>query len=53
MPIEIKELIIRSTITNGEERVSHTSSMEAVNMDVIVERAVERVMEILKQNEER
>lgn len=53
MPIEIKELIIRSTITDGEEQAGQPSEPELFNVDDIVEKAVERVIEILKQKEDR
>lgn len=53
MPIEIKELIIRSTITDGEEQLGRPSEQEFFNVDDIVEKAVERIIEILKQKEDR
>lgn len=52
MPIEIRELIIRSTISD-EAGESPGEKAPAVNKREIVEDCVEQVLEILKRKEER
>ena len=52
MPIEIKELIVRTTIeTDKDEQKSSTSA--PVDIAHIISEVVEQVIEILKQNAER
>ena len=52
MPIEIRELIIRSTISDEEgERLQEAPS--AANKRELIEDCVEQVLEILKRKEER
>ena len=54
MPIEIKELIIKTTVGENEQSggvAGETSSGE--NMDAIIRACVEKVMEKLKEKQER
>jgi len=52
MPIEIRELIIRSTISD-EDTESPPEATPAANKREIIEDCVEQVLEILKRKEER
>jgi|APTNR8051073442_1049403.scaffolds.fasta_scaffold00905_6 hypothetical protein len=58
MPIEIRELVIKATI--GEESTNTGNNGngsggggEVANQDAIVKACVERVLEIMKQKQER
>jgi len=60
MPIEIKELTIRATISDESEKTkdktaatSASSKTDSSNDEVIVSRCVEQVMEILAAKNER
>ncbi|MCA8991589.1 MAG: hypothetical protein KDA88_06400 [Planctomycetaceae bacterium] len=55
MPVEIKELIIRAIVTEGETKPeSKKSLVEAANeREEIVADCVRRVMQILKDSKER
>lgn len=50
MPIEIKELIIRTTIRDEDAETRSTPNLKIEN---IVEECVEQVLDILKRKEER
>ena len=54
MPIEIREVVIRATVTEEENRpATHTGpELEVVRQEIIAE-CIDRVMEILKQQKER
>jgi len=60
MPIEIKELIIRATISDESEKTndkpatpSASSKTDASKDELIISRCVEQVMEILTAKDER
>jgi len=60
MPIEIKELIIRATVSDESEKSkdkpaapSASSKTDSSNDEMIVSRCVEQVMEILAAKNER
>ena len=52
MPIEIRELVIRATITDEASQEGDNSSGDAPGQDIIAE-CVEQVMEIIEQKKER
>lgn len=51
MPIEIKELVIRASVR--EPDAERGSTLRVADQKVIVQKAVEQVLEILKQKKER
>lgn len=54
MPIEIKELVIKTTVQEPKPQASSPESGgETPAMEYIVAECVEQVMEILKEKEER
>jgi len=60
MPIEIRELVIRTTVTGGGENTdtpSHTRPSAGgsgkIDLERIVAECVEQVMEILREERER
>jgi hypothetical protein len=54
MPIEIREVVIRATVTEEEPRTGqpYGPDMEALRQEIIAE-CIDRVMEILRQRNER
>jgi hypothetical protein len=52
MPIEIRELVIRATISEDEERQSSPGDSQ-ISKKAIIEECVEQVLDILKRKEER
>lgn len=52
MPIEIRELVIRSTVSEGGAG-REPGNRAAINKEEIVEECVEQVLDILKRKEER
>ena len=57
MPLEIKELIIKTTITEDQDQVksSDNQSFEsgALDQNTIIQQCVKQVLEILKTRKER
>lgn len=58
MPIEIRELVIKATIGEESTNTGNTGNGsggggEVANQDAIVKACVERVLEIMKQKQER
>lgn len=55
MPIEIKELVIKTSIQEESSQIPslQNSEMETATPEFIITECVEQVMEILKQKEER
>ncbi len=54
MPIEIKELVIKTSVSEDKEKTAAMDPGEDVNLvGSIVAECVEQVMEILKEKEER
>jgi hypothetical protein len=56
MPVEIRELIIRTTITGGDSGNSTASATPDQNPDMkeeIISECVEQVMRILNERDER
>lgn len=54
MPIEIREVVIRATVTEEESRPESRTGpeLEVLRQEIIAE-CIDRVMEILKQKKER
>jgi hypothetical protein len=53
MPIEIKELHIKTVVDNAPQKKGANPANQAENMKVIVAQCVEQVMEIIQQKVER
>ena len=53
MPIEIKELHIKTIVDNSSDKKSAASENQPETMKKIVAQCVEQVMDILKDKEER
>ena len=57
MPIEIKELIIKTTISDSQDQVRNDTKMKgshsAYDQELIIQQCVKQVMEILKSKQER
>jgi hypothetical protein len=53
MPIEIKELHIKTVVDNSSQKKGGRPTTEPENMKVIVAQCVEQVMEIIQQKVER
>lgn len=53
MPLEIKELHIKASISNESESNDSRGNEASPDVDAIVAECVEKVMEILKQKLER
>ncbi len=53
MPVEIKELIIRATISNEFNEISNVKDTEIKGIEKIVTTCVDQVMKILENNKER
>lgn len=54
MPVEIKELIIRATVSGGSERGKPSASgMDGECREEIIEACVEQVLKILERSRER
>ena len=53
MPIEIRELVIRATVDEGQAPGGEASSGSESDRDAIIRECVEQVMERLKEKEER
>jgi hypothetical protein len=55
MPIEIRELVIKATVAQGEEPAGSTSSSDgsANQKEEIINECVETVLQILKEKHER
>lgn len=54
MPIEIKELVIKTSVSEDKEKTAAMGSEEDItSVESIVAECVEQVMEILKEKEER
>jgi len=51
MPIEIRELVIKATVTENQD--SEESTANAESTEEIVKACVEQVLEILKEKQER
>lgn len=58
MPIEIRELVIKATLGEGTKNTGNDSNnpsapTDPANQEAIVKACVEKVLEILKQKQER
>jgi hypothetical protein len=55
MPVEIRELIIRAVITDGEggAEAASTSTITDEEREAIIEASVRQVLKILKRSQER
>jgi hypothetical protein len=55
MPVEIRELIIRAVVTEGEGGAEATSAtaITAEEREAIIEESVRQVLKILKKSQER
>lgn len=53
MPIEIRELIIRATITDEETKKESFTKMDENQKEDIVETCVSQILEILNKKRER
>ena len=54
MPIEIKELVIKTSVSEDKEKTAAMDPGEDItSVESIVAECVEQVMEILKEKEER
>ncbi len=52
MPVEIRELLIRTEVT-GESGGGETSGSGKADREAIIEESVQRVLELLRKSEER
>ena len=53
MPVEIKELIIRATIINGDDRNPASENVQSSSEEEIIAACVAQVLKILKRKQER
>ena len=53
MPVEIRELLITTTVSGVPTQNTNAASSQAVNTDNIIAQCVEQVLDILKQKGER
>ena len=57
MPIEIKELIIKTTISDSQDQVKNdgnlSGSQTTYDQEMIIQQCVKQVIEILKSKQER
>lgn len=56
MPITIREIVVNSTITEGQEDTNRTSGNGKIgreDMEKIIAACVEEVLKLLKEKEER
>ena len=57
MPIEIKELIIKTTISDSQDQVKNESNLNGnhttYDREMIIQQCVKQVIEILKSKQER
>ena len=57
MPIEIKELIIKTTISDSQDQVKNdgnlSGSHNTYDQEMIIQQCVKQVIEILKSKQER
>ena len=55
MPVEIRELIIRAVVTEGEggAEATSTSTITDEEREAIIEESVRQVLKILKKSQER
>ena len=53
MPVEIRELVITTTISTDNSRNTNTAQPTTVDTEKIIKACVEQVMEIIKEKEQR
>lgn len=53
MPIEIRELVIKTTINDEDQQASTGASSTAMPTDELIDECVARVMDLMKQQTER
>ena len=53
MPIEIKELIIKATVAQGESHGKGAAGSGSVDKAAIIAECIEQVLEILQEQNER
>jgi uncharacterized protein DUF5908 len=53
MPLEIRELIIKATVNNGEVESSPQTNENNVSNEATINEVVEKVFEILREKSER
>ena len=53
MPVEIRELVITTTINANNNNTTHSTQTNTIDTKKIIEECVEQVMEIIKEKEQR
>ncbi len=53
MPLEIRELVIRTTVAGGDSRPSDSGSLSEASQSAIIAACIEQVLAILQARRER
>jgi len=53
MPVEIRELVITTTINTNNNNITSSTQINTVDTKKIIEECVEQVMQIIKEKEQR
>jgi len=53
MPVEIRELIIKATVSDEKSRETRSTAISAEQKEILISECVEAVLQVLKEKQER